>query len=175
MSNLFDFSDFYLRMASEIPDNATIVEVGVCEGDSAIFLAKSLNDLGKKYRLVLVDNLAYGGWQQLGLITNNIRELLGLEIMAIDSLNASCNFPNGTLDFVFIDASHEYEKTKADILLWYRKVKIGGVLAGHDYATHKKVHQAVDEIIPSAMTESTTQGWGVWFIKRTEMQLTDSI
>ena len=57
---------------------------------------------------------------------------------------------DGSLDFVFIDASHEYEHVKADILKWYPKVKNGGVLAGHDcYPNNPEfggVYKAVTEI-----------------------------
>ena len=37
------------------------------------------------------------------------------------------------MDFVFLDAAHDYENVKEDILSWYPKVKVGGWLTGHDY------------------------------------------
>lgn len=36
-------------------------------------------------------------------------------------------------DLVFIDALHDYEHVKQDIALWWPKVRIGGILAGHDF------------------------------------------
>jgi hypothetical protein len=36
-------------------------------------------------------------------------------------------------DLVFIDALHDYEHVKQDIGLWWPKVRIGGILAGHDF------------------------------------------
>ena len=42
-------------------------------------------------------------------------------------------FPDGSLDFVYIDANHNYESVKSDIECWYPKVKYGGLLLGHDY------------------------------------------
>ena len=53
--------------------------------------------------------------------------------------------------FVFIDASHLYEQTKADIRLWYRKVKDEGILAGHDL-NQEPVGRAVREVIPYVIT-----------------------
>jgi hypothetical protein len=38
-----------------------------------------------------------------------------------------------SLDFVFIDANHDYEYVLQDIRLWYQKVKSGGLICGHDY------------------------------------------
>ena len=40
---------------------------------------------------------------------------------------------DGSLDFVFIDAQHDFASVKQDISLWAPKVKCGGLLAGHDY------------------------------------------
>lgn len=37
------------------------------------------------------------------------------------------------LDFVYIDGSHCYEEVKKDIKLYYKKVKNGGLIGGHDF------------------------------------------
>ena len=56
------------------------------------------------------------------------------------------HFKDESLDFVFIDANHEYEEVKKDIELWYPKVKKGGIFAGHDYSdTWQGVVKAVNE------------------------------
>lgn len=52
--------------------------------------------------------------------------------------------PNASLDFVFIDADHEYEGCKQDILDWRPKVRPGGLLMGHDI-NMPGVRRAVDE------------------------------
>lgn len=49
------------------------------------------------------------------------------------SLSAVNKFADESLDFVFIDAAHDYQNVKADIIAWARKVKPGGIVAGHDY------------------------------------------
>jgi hypothetical protein len=48
------------------------------------------------------------------------------------SLEAVNGFEDNTLDFVYIDANHDYEHVLEDILAWYPKVKEGGILAGDD-------------------------------------------
>ncbi len=50
------------------------------------------------------------------------------------------------VDFIFIDANHEYAYVKQDIELYWPKIKPGGFLCGHDYSGgHPGVTQAVDE------------------------------
>ncbi len=49
------------------------------------------------------------------------------------SLNAAREFREGELDFVYIDANHSYEYIRADLEVWFPKVKSGGLFAGHDF------------------------------------------
>jgi len=63
------------------------------------------------------------------------------------SWEAASRIEDGSLDFVFIDADHEYESVKKDIVAWTPKLKPGGMLCGHD--THfSGVKQAIQELIP---------------------------
>jgi hypothetical protein len=41
-------------------------------------------------------------------------------------------FLDGQLDFVYIDGNHCYEAVAADLNGWWPKVKVGGLLCGHD-------------------------------------------
>lgn len=40
---------------------------------------------------------------------------------------------NDSLGFINVDCDHSYEGVKADILAWWPKLKVGGVMAFHDY------------------------------------------
>jgi hypothetical protein len=42
-------------------------------------------------------------------------------------------FDDNELDFVYIDASHDYDAVASDLRAWAPKVRPGGVIAGHDY------------------------------------------
>ena len=55
-----------------------------------------------------------------------------LSVMATDSLLASLHFGDETVDLIFIDASHEYEAVRADLMAWMPKIKQGGIIAMHD-------------------------------------------
>ncbi len=73
------------------------------------------------------------------------------EIRRMTSLEAAALIPDGSLDFAYIDARHDYPSVLEDLEAWFPKVKPGGILAGHDYAdidfgrTDFGVKSAVDE------------------------------
>jgi hypothetical protein len=58
---------------------------------------------------------------------------------------ASKQIKDNELDFVYIDGSHLPEDVKKDIILYTPKVKIGGLIAGHDYNL-KRVRLVVNEM-----------------------------
>jgi SAM-dependent methyltransferase len=49
------------------------------------------------------------------------------------SAEAVQDFEDGSLDFVYIDAAHDLVSVVSDIARWSRKVRPGGIVAGHDY------------------------------------------
>lgn len=191
-NRMFDFKGFYERIANQLPDNCIVVEVGVADGASSLFLAEKLYSLSKKFKMYLVDNMGYGGYHQMNTIWRNVHES-GLadyiEIIPKDSVEASKDFNGNSLDLVFIDSSHEYNSTKKEIVSWYGKLKDEGIFAGHD-ATSKEnegVGIAVREMLPETIKRpdineenhkqefqphsfliihQTERGHGVWEIQK---------
>jgi len=49
------------------------------------------------------------------------------------SMDALGDFEDNSLDFVYIDANHNFDFVMEDIIEWTRKVRIGGIVSGHDY------------------------------------------
>lgn len=69
-------------------------------------------------------------------------------IIRKSSEGASKDFLDESLDIIFIDARHDYDSVVRDIKLWLPKVKVGGVLCGHDYSlTTFGVVEAVNHLI----------------------------
>ena len=68
------------------------------------------------------------------------------------------------LDFVYIDACHEYSAVKADIAAWYPKVRVGGVLGGHDI-TWSGVFWAVAEFAKEQALQLHTSACDWWVVK----------
>ena len=55
-----------------------------------------------------------------------------------ESLDVAKTIPDGSLDFVFIDANHAFEYVIADIAAWSKKVRKGGIISGHDYNDYSR-------------------------------------
>lgn len=55
------------------------------------------------------------------------------KIIREGSLSALNDFEDESLDFVYIDANHNFVTVAEDIYRWQKKVKIGGIVSGHDY------------------------------------------
>lgn len=172
--NMFDFAEQYQRFANELPERSIIAEVGVSNGKSALFLASKLIEQNKEYQLEMIDNMAYGGAVQMQEIMRNIVNsgLPNINLVPKDSLNASTGYPDELFDLVFLDSSHEYEPTKAELRCWIHKIKEGGILGGHD-ANYTEVKNAITEVIPEEMLhiEETEHKWGMWWMRKTHKML----
>ncbi|CAE7710871.1 rlmJ [Symbiodinium sp. CCMP2456] len=55
------------------------------------------------------------------------------EILNFDSAYAASQIADGELDFVYLDARHDFAGVVADIHAWWPKVRTGGIFAGHDF------------------------------------------
>jgi hypothetical protein len=68
------------------------------------------------------------------------------EILRGDTSAMARYFADLSCDLVYIDADHSYQGVKSDIDAWWPKIKVGGVMAFHDYEmTQYGVKQAVNE------------------------------
>jgi len=171
-----DFQRVYEKFVEMLPDESTIVELGVADGRSVIMLASLMKEAGKRCKIWAVDNFSYGGDHQRNTVMKNIVNSgeTTIEIMDMSSLDASCRAQDNQFNMVFIDSWHTYEGTKAELRLWIHKVMNTGIVAGHDYLGIADVKKAVDELVPAEHLhiENTTYAHGVfWFIKSDEVKL----
>jgi hypothetical protein len=72
------------------------------------------------------------------------------------------------LDFVYIDAGHDYNNVKADVNAWYSLVKTGGIMGGHDFTltAHDGLAEAVIEFAKSKKLHLNISCPDWWIIKR---------
>ena len=123
------------------------VEVGVDKGEfSAHLLGKSKleklycvdtwqDDFGSNYKPGFYDP---NGNNRYIEAATNLKEFAERIILAkgtsVEMANQFSNaLPGKEVDFCYIDGDHTYEGVYVDIRAWLPKLKIGGILAGHDY------------------------------------------
>jgi hypothetical protein len=141
-------------------------EVGVLNCDFSINLLKMLPSC----KIYLIDPWAYSAdrtIQQAANYSDDVQEArynlvcaltkpYNAEIIRKTSKDALTDVPDNSLDFVYIDADHEYPSVKFDIQQWHKKVKKGGIVSGHDFCMyHPGVLQAVLEQISDIKPRET--------------------
>ena len=97
-------------------------------------------------------------------------KLVWIEKFSWDAVN---DIPDN-LDFVYIDGEHTEEAVTKDMELYYPKVKVGGVFAGHDFEINRApgVVKAVVEFFhklsksnKNCKTVCYSGVWDWWYIK----------
>lgn len=155
------------------------VEIGTCHGTFAAVLCENNPKLTlytiDPYVAVYQDRRTQriGNADQEKLYQEASKRLhpFHCQIIRRHSLEAVLNFDYESLDFVYIDGSHEFDYVITDIVEWSKRVKKGGIIAGHDYVDRPQtdVIRAVDtyvnahEVETLNLTDERSPTW--WFIK----------
>ena len=162
-----------------LKDDLIVAEIGVRDGIHALGILNMLNIKS----LYLVDHfLEYQeeGYQldsvekqnnHYKTMFENMKDKLDKVVfLTRTSKQASELFNDNYFDFVYIDACHEYENVKSDIEYWYKKIKIGGYLGGHDYVySWSGVIKAVDEfVLKNNLDLKKNLSGSDWLIKKYE-------
>ncbi|MEN7982330.1 MAG: class I SAM-dependent methyltransferase [Nanoarchaeota archaeon] len=113
------------------------VEIGVFLGNNAESMLKTI----PIKKLYLVDPYSMTGYKEYSTSILSKTEKIShkklfkykdkIKFIKMNSVDAARCLPND-LDFVYIDGNHDYEFVKKDMEIYYKKLKIGGVLSGHD-------------------------------------------
>ena len=84
------------------------------------------------------------------------------EFRVMTSEDAVKEFEDNTLDFVYIDGNHRLEHVIMDISRWSKKIKVGGIISGHDYIRFKtKVPQHVTQAVSAYVSSYSISPWFV--------------
>jgi hypothetical protein len=156
------------------------IEVGTYLGRSICSLGEVIQLSGKTIRVIGIDTCRgsgpegqrqknyhgavvaeYGG-TFAGALHKNILDCgygESISLIIADSITASSFFRDASMDWIHLDARHDYASVKADIRAWLPKLKPGGWLSGDDYDEIKwpEVVQAVREVLPGAEAWSRQQ------------------
>jgi len=150
----FSYTNLYDIALKHCPDNSTFVEVGSWMGKSTCYMGEKIKNSPKNIKFYAVDTWVGSEEPQhketieklqnenitlFDIFKFNLKDC-GVDdfVMPLQtiSLEAAEQFEDNSLDFVHIDASHDYENVLADIRAWYPKVKPGGFITGDDYVSN---------------------------------------
>lgn len=158
----FTFPDLYRDVVKKFDSGSKFVEVGSWKGKSSAFMAVEIANSKKNIDFYCVDtwegSIEHKEKPELSqlyeIFIDNMKPVESFyKPMKMPSLEAAAQFEDNSLDFIFIDASHEYQDVVDDLKAWYPKLKHNRILAGHDYypeqPTWGGVHRAVNDVFPN--------------------------
>jgi predicted O-methyltransferase YrrM len=168
----FPYTRLYAFMVQKFESGSKFVEVGSWKGRSASFMAVEINNSEKNIKLDCIDTWKGSDDEEYHqndtlVKTDTLYESFLKNIepvkhvinpIRMTSVEGSKLYQDNSLDFVFIDACHTYECVKEDIEHWLPKVKIGGILAGHDFH-YPTVSKAVLEKFPDVKYDRAGDCW----------------
>lgn len=135
----------------KLDGHLTGVEVGVDVGAHAQALLEYCNIA----RLTLVDpwpNPYCRGYCDGRLAALGFRSRISM--MQCGSVDAARSFGDATLDFAYIDQEHGGPSVKADLVAWWPKLRVGGILGYRNYTKEPTpLSMAVDAVLLSLTGE----------------------
>ena len=142
-------------------------EVGVYEGDNALRLLQKTNTI----RIYLIDNYNndeseiwnYDIQKAKETAHKKMNKMKYTDVVWIEKKSHKCinDIPDG-LDYVYIDASHDYFNVLRDLNLYYTKLRKGGLLMGHDliiYDVARAVHDFSNKLNLPVITKIGENDW----------------
>jgi predicted O-methyltransferase YrrM len=123
-------------LLAQLPKGGVVAELGVDDGD----FSRRILTRTQPAKLHLVDSWASDRFHEgkARAVRDRFREEIAagrVEIHRGLSTDVLAEFPDESLDWVYVDSDHSYAITAAELRIASRKLRHGGILAGHDYVT----------------------------------------
>lgn len=130
------------RAAKQLPTGSRLVELGSFQGRSSVAIASVIPDESVLY---CVDHFQGSiEHHRANLDTSNLLEAFTkniktfgvkdkIRVLSMSTTEAVEKFEPESLDLILVDAAHDYDSVKSDLLNWYPKLKPGGFLFCDDY------------------------------------------
>jgi len=134
-----DMHNFCKYMQDKLNEDSIVVEVGAYVGTNALLMRGYFTNIHCVDAWQMgYDSNDSASKQDMSLVEKAFDEnVAGTDIVKHKglSLDVANEFEDGSIDVIYIDATHTYEGVKGDIEAWLPKLKPNGFMAGHDYET----------------------------------------
>ena len=138
-----DYMGLYKKVVEIFPSNSHFVEVGSFLGKSSVYMAVEIINSGKDIKFDCIDHWkgSEEHYDNENIDTENLYETFLKNIEPVkgvinpvraESVIASKLYKPNSLDFIFIDASHDEMSVKQDLTYWLPRLKENGMIAGDD-------------------------------------------
>ena len=147
-----------------LPANAVVAEVGVAEGGFSQRILK-FSSPSKLYLIDAWDAARYSGLHKT--VTTKLKSEIEngqVEIRRGLSTTVLPTFDDNFFDWVFLDTDHTYETTRDELNICQHKVKVGGLICGHDYITGDWKMRNRYGVVEAVNEFCVTQGWEMVFV-----------
>lgn len=127
--------DFLIKLTAQLPENPVVVNIGAGGGTSAMTFLYARPDL--KVITIDIQNevTPVGGLQnELELLqASGLDYLNRYQAIHGDSKAIGAKWNHAQVDMVFVDGDHSYEGCAGDIANWIPNIRLGGIIALHDF------------------------------------------
>jgi hypothetical protein len=169
-----DFLDIYKQQVAKAPPiGAHFVEIGAWKGRSAAYMAVEIENSGKQIQFDVIDTWLGSEEHQSGAAYEDAAVVAGILYEEFEknllpsrgyywarrgtSQDLVKQYLDQSLDFVMIDAGHDYVSVSQDIQSWLPKMKPGSILAGDDISPNwPGVERAVHDCLATYQVVGST-------------------
>lgn len=123
-----------LELLKLLPKNAIVAELGVDQGDFTELIVKTC--LPQKIHIIDFWGSKRYNQEKRNKVETRFKKQIedkSVEINLGLSTSVVTQFQDYYFDWIYIDTDHSYTTTINELELYSKKVKPGGIIAGHDY------------------------------------------
>jgi hypothetical protein len=150
------FAELGFKIGAEVGVFKGIYSEAICKANPTVTLY--LVDVWKNY-----DDFYIGGMEDAK--AEALRRLAGYNthVLHMTSIEAAAQIPDESLDFVYIDGNHDWLHAAQDLYYWSKKVRVGGIVSGHDY---KKLRRPSQNMHVTSVVNGFTDAYMIkpWFL-----------
>jgi hypothetical protein len=123
------------ELLGHLPKGSIVAEIGVNKGE----FSQQIIDVCEPEKLHLIDAWHSERYHEglALLVEKKFTQQISSDLVEINrglSTDVVDSFPSDYLDWIYIDTVHDYDTTKIELEKYSKKMKNGGIIAGHDYS-----------------------------------------
>jgi len=172
----YDFTTSFFNKNTHLK---TGVEVGVAGGQNIKHILENCPHIVKLYGIdsysqdsfdmTHIDIIKeFGSFEELFKEVKLMLSQFGdrTQLIKKTSSDAVKEFSDESLDFIFLDANHEFDSVYTDISNWFPKIKKRGIFMGHDWdhGNFPGVTKAVKKYFANKKIETVSEPYHIWYV-----------